>query len=483
MMARWCASICLVVLCGVVGPVESTVSDGLGQDRLLTSSGQIRFRMDWEAFRATEEKTYVEVDMLLSLNGFSFVREEDRYRADYQVRIQALASGETAPKIGSQVDQVWRRGMDLSSGEKDTGNTTVLDVFSFLLLPGAYQLTVEVIDTHSGAEGAYRGEIVVPAFGAKTLSISNLQLASHIGDANRPGRFVKNGKRVVPNITRRFLQDRSALHVYFEIYNLAIQDAPKTFDLAYTILDTTGFQVKSYSSKRFRKPGTSCVMGDSLDIQGLSPDRYVLQVLVKDNGTGKIVTGRRLFQIWRLEEVSLATDEASLERYYNQIQYIAEGEELDEYRGLDPEEKVRFILAFWKKRDPTPNTPENEFAAEYFKRIHYADTNFPALPRHKGSNTDRGRVYIKYGPPDHVERHDYHSTGKSYEIWSYDQIGYYKFVFVDKRGNSVHELVHSTMPGELYNPNWQAETMRIHDRAGMMDRVIRPGDVGETEEP
>ena len=412
MMARWCASICMVVLCGIFGPVEGTASDGLGQDRLLTSSGQIRFEMDWEAFRATEEKTYVEVDMLLFLNGFSFVREEDRYRADYQVRIQAVASGETAPATGPQVDQVWRRGMDLSSGEKNRGNTTILDVFSFFLLPDAYQLTVEVIDTHSGAEGVYRGEIVVPSFGAKTLSISNLQLASHIGDANRPGRFVKNGKRVVPNITRRFLQDRSVLHVYFEIYNLAIQDAPNTFDLAYTILDTTGFQVRSYSSKRFRKPGNSCVMGDSLDIQGLSPDRYVLQVLVKDNGTGKIVTGRRLFQVCRLEEVSLATDEASLERYYNQIQYIAKDEELNEYRELDPEEKTRFILAFWKKRDPTPNTPENEFAAEYFKRIHYADTNFPALPKHKGSNTDRGRVYIKYGPPDHVERHDYHSHGE-----------------------------------------------------------------------
>lgn len=63
-----------------------------------------------------------------------------------------------------------------------------------------------------------------------------------------------------------------------------------------------------------------------------------------------------------------------------------------------------FVEQFWLRRDPTPSTPQNEFKDEHYRRIAYANAHF-ASARNPGWRTDRGRVYITYGPPDEIEFH------------------------------------------------------------------------------
>ena len=80
-------------------------------------------------------------------------------------------------------------------------------------------------------------------------------------------------------------------------------------------------------------------------------------------------------------------------------------EERQAFRALTTDEdRERFIEQFWLKRDPTPGTPENEYREEHYRRIAYADETFAtnAVP---GWKTDRGRIYIKYGPPVEREAH------------------------------------------------------------------------------
>ena len=74
------------------------------------------------------------------------------------------------------------------------------------------------------------------------------------------------------------------------------------------------------------------------------------------------------------------------------------------------EERDQFIEAFWQRRDPTPDTEENEFKEEHYRRIAYANEHYAAgIP---GWKTDRGRMYIVFGPADEVESHP---SGGSYE--------------------------------------------------------------------
>ncbi|MCE2436097.1 MAG: GWxTD domain-containing protein, partial [Candidatus Latescibacteria bacterium] len=75
----------------------------------------------------------------------------------------------------------------------------------------------------------------------------------------------------------------------------------------------------------------------------------------------------------------------------------------------------------------------------------------------KGSDTDQGRIHIKYGLPTDIERSPFSATGKAFEIWTYEHLNYYEFVFLDRLGDGVYEMIHATMPGERYNPNWRDE--------------------------
>ncbi len=86
------------------------------------------------------------------------------------------------------------------------------------------------------------------------------------------------------------------------------------------------------------------------------------------------------------------------------MRYIITPEEEQAFKllGTD-EERDEFIEQFWLRRDPTPDTEENEFREEHYRRIQYANEHFAAgIP---GWRTDRGRIYIVWGPPDEIESH------------------------------------------------------------------------------
>jgi len=93
------------------------------------------------------------------------------------------------------------------------------------------------------------------------------------------------------------------------------------------------------------------------------------------------------------------------------VSYIITDEERAAFRQLsNDEERDNFIEAFWQRRDPTPDTEENEFKEEHYQRIAYANEHFAAgVP---GWKTDRGRIYIVFGKPDEI---DSHPSGGSYE--------------------------------------------------------------------
>jgi GWxTD domain-containing protein len=93
------------------------------------------------------------------------------------------------------------------------------------------------------------------------------------------------------------------------------------------------------------------------------------------------------------------------------VVYIISDEERKAFKQLsNDEERDRFIEAFWQRRDPTPDTEENEFKEEHYRRIEYANEHYAAgIP---GWKSDRGQIYIKFGPADEIEDHP---SGGTYE--------------------------------------------------------------------
>ena len=95
----------------------------------------------------------------------------------------------------------------------------------------------------------------------------------------------------------------------------------------------------------------------------------------------------------------------------NDVKWIITDEELTAFKQLsNDEERDQFIEQFWLRRDPTPDTIENEYKEEHYRRIAYANEHYASGIA--GWRTDRGRIYIVFGPPDSI---DSHPSGGSYQ--------------------------------------------------------------------
>jgi GWxTD domain-containing protein len=104
------------------------------------------------------------------------------------------------------------------------------------------------------------------------------------------------------------------------------------------------------------------------------------------------------------------------------VPYITTKHERKVYKELQTsEERVRFIDTFWGRRDPTPETPENEYQLEHYRRLAYANTFFNA--GRPGWRTDRGRIYILLGAPNQIDSDPMGRHAHQYptEVWTYSQ--------------------------------------------------------------
>jgi GWxTD domain-containing protein len=173
------------------------------------------------------------------------------------------------------------------------------------------------------------------------------------------------------------------------------------------------------------------------------------------------------------------------------VAYIITDEERQAFKRLQTdEEREQFIEQFWLRRDPTPDTIENEFKEEHYRRIAYTNEQFASgIP---GWKTDRGRIYITYGPPDEKETHP---SGGSYErppeegggttsTFPFEQ---WRYRYIEGVGSDIIiEFVDPTMSGEyrmtmdpsekdalLYVPNAGLTLMEQMGMSSKTDRFNR----------
>ncbi len=170
------------------------------------------------------------------------------------------------------------------------------------------------------------------------------------------------------------------------------------------------------------------------------------------------------------------------------VRWIITDEELSAFKKLSNNaERDTFIEGFWQRRDPTPDTAENEYKEEHYRRIAYANEHFAAgMP---GWRTDRGRIYIMYGPPTSIDSHPMggpyqrpteEGGGQTetfpFEVWRYrylEGIGQeIEIEFVDDCGCGAYEMTldRSKKDALLHVPNAGLTTM---EEMGMASKAQR----------
>ncbi len=139
----------------------------------------------------------------------------------------------------------------------------------------------------------------------------------------------------------------------------------------------------------------------------------------------------------------------------DEVPYIITDAERAAFKKLTTDdERESFIEDFWERRNPDPGSPENEYKEEYYRRIAYANEHYASgIP---GWKTDRGRIYIMYGPADEI---DSHPSGGSYERPESEGGGEtstypfedWRYRYIDGIGNNIIlEFVDTTMTGEYH---------------------------------
>ena len=115
-----------------------------------------------------------------------------------------------------------------------------------------------------------------------------------------------------------------------------------------------------------------------------------------------------------------------------QMKYIIDDDHHGKSKRRLKKDKENHFYALWKKMDPTPRTEHNELMEEYYRRVSYSNENFDGWK--DGWETDRGMIYILFGPPDQVERTNPSMANSTlYQVWSYYKINK-QFVFKDQNG-------------------------------------------------
>src|SRR6476661_6987161 len=170
------------------------------------------------------------------------------------------------------------------------------------------------------------------------------------------------------------------------------------------------------------------------------------------------------------------------------VRWIITDEELSAFKKLTTNaERDIFIEGFWQRRDPTPDTAENEYKEEHYRRIAYANEHYAAgMP---GWRTDRGRIYIMFGPPTSIDAHPmggpYQRSAEEgggqtstfpFEVWRYrylEGIGQeIEIEFVDDCGCGAYEMTldRSKKDALLHVPNAGLTTMEEMGQANKADR-------------
>jgi GWxTD domain-containing protein len=271
---------------------------------------------------------------------------------------------------------------------------------------------------------------IIPSRNEKGVMFSDIEFIRELSDSADTSRFNKRGEKAIPSVDRNFGDSDPTLRIYYEIYPDLKES--RAYDLAYEISnpghtfseqETTQLQIGPELFYRF----------DSLSLKGIQGGDYFLSIKLLENH--KEIT--KIEEPFKIEWSFLSMLKNDYQKFIDQLRYVATDEEIKRLKEAKEEERVQKWLEFWKSKDPTPDTPENELQDEYYRRLKYANQNF-AISNKKGWETDMGMVYIVYGHPDEVEKYPFEREEKAYQWWHYYKLNRH-FLFVD-RGDGEYQL-------------------------------------------
>ena len=403
-----------------------------------TSATRPRFAVD-AALQAGDGTPEVRIDYRMGRDELLFERSAGGYRASYEVRVIFYKSKGGAQVTGDRFEKNLRVK---TYADTRLRGADIIDHVSLPVPQGKYK--VQVVVTDLLAERASGTEIpfeVVSAAAQQTLWFSDLSLGTTADSTVAVPASTSLRDRLVPVPSRRFGVDLPRLAVFGEVVDQRPgTGGPESYRINIRVVNDLQEEVWKGDTTLVRE-GSRTPFLLRPRLRGLDAGGYrvvldLVQPVIMMPGKKKALPVRRerAFEVEQTSENLPWDSRTSLDV----LRYIATEEEkgdMDRLAGADA--RKQYWEAFWKRRDPTPETEKNEQLEEFYRRVQYANQHFSAGVA--GWRTDMGRIYIRLGPPDEVVRNPFNFDRPPEEIWYFYQ-SQRRFVFTDRDGFGRFEL-------------------------------------------
>ncbi|MGD8396550.1 MAG: GWxTD domain-containing protein [Candidatus Eiseniibacteriota bacterium] len=461
----------------------------------IIGAGDIGFRLDSAQFRAPNGGTDIELYFEIDNDELEFEPVDERHRARLRVTLNFLAAGEPV-RDWSEEPELW---VDAASVASSAIHTQILQ----LRLPvesSVDSVHAQIEDLNARKKGLFhlfartprRGEVglrIDPReFPLDEISIADIEFAQAI-EAAAPGAiFMKSGLDVEPNAGRVYGAGQARVQAYYEVYDLRSPPPGKEtrrYEIGYAVRGSDVADERRWQ-KRLSSANEAWADTVGFQVEGLDPGTYHLAITVRDREASALAVIEGRFEVfWRTSDWVEwnAVQEGLAHFFLSSVEY-------EQFVTLGVGARERYLDTFWASVDPDPEIEGNEVRDEFMRRVRYANERFSnsLLP---GIQTDRGRVYIKFGEPDDIVRevipvpgNDLNAaldqldrelgsgdlggtrniTGnddRSFEVWIYTRHGHelfdtgrqmstglsMRFVFVDDLGTGQNfRMIRSTEP-------------------------------------
>jgi GWxTD domain-containing protein len=321
---------------------------------------------------------------------------------------------------GRMYGDVWEKRMVVEEFAPTNSTTRVVtERRRFQVPPGQYRVRVSLRDLSAATESHAAQRIQVRDYSRDPIGFADLEIG--VADST--------GFHAVP--TRLFGLNVDHLAARVVLFDRRSGAWPRTYPFRYRILDESGAEVVAGVSE--------IALSRSAEPAIVKPSRsdlflgsYTFQL--------ELVEGRERWLVERSFDVEESGPPRGKEfaRMLEPLSYIADAREIEELRALPEEEQGDGWNAFWRRRDPTPETARNEVQLEFFRRVRHAERNFQGFG--PGWRSDMGRIYIRHGPPDQIETRPASATSPQLEVWYYNN-PYRRYVFADREGFGRYVLL------------------------------------------
>ncbi len=363
-------------------------------------------------------KTKVDVLIQLPYSSVQFIKEGKSFLSRYTIFLTFYDGN----KNNVMFEKIWKESIETEDFEETYSSQNFnISHRSFDLTPEKYVVVCAVEDMNSGQRILFETELRVRKL--EDVDISDIMFIKSIMQT-------ENGSEIVPNVSNVLASNERNVTMLYEIYS----DKDQSVSVKHTITDQSR-DINHYNFVTFQlNKGLNTLQPELKDIP-LKLGEFIMLVEVEDTDENKICSTGKNFRatIDGFPKTIVDLDEA-----IKQMKYFVNESKIDSLLDIsDYDQRLKEFIAFWKEKDPSPQTLENELLNEYYRRIDYANKNFKGF--YEGWRTDMGMVYVTLGPPNQVNREPVSIDSKPYEIWDYYDINR-RFLFVDHTGFGDYRL-------------------------------------------